>query len=63
MLFPVYLQKEKADFEKLKKYISSDELTAMAHLQSTSERRKQLEQIYEEVETGYLKTIERLAAS
>ncbi|XP_020896532.1 histone acetyltransferase type B catalytic subunit [Exaiptasia diaphana] len=56
-------QKEKSDFEKMKKYISAEELSAMMNLQSTSERQKQLEQIYEEVETSYLKTIERLAAS
>lgn len=47
----------------MKKYISAEELSAMISLQTTSERQKQLEQIYEDVESSYLKTIERLAAS
>ncbi|KAK3740427.1 hypothetical protein QZH41_012018 [Actinostola sp. cb2023] len=56
-------QKEKSDFEKLKKVLSPEELSATMCLESTGDRQKQLEQVYDEVESGYLKTIERIAAT
>ncbi|XP_031552908.1 histone acetyltransferase type B catalytic subunit-like [Actinia tenebrosa] len=56
-------QKEKADADKLKKVLSAEEMSATLLLPSPSEQRKHLEQLYEELEECYLRTIERIAAS
>ena len=55
-------QKEKADIEKLKVLLKPEEFTATATLQSTQERIQYLDQLYQELEEHYKKTIERIAA-
>lgn len=59
----VPFQKEKADIEKLKLLLKPEELTATATLQSTHERMQHLDQMYQELEAHYKKTIERMAAA
>lgn len=57
----VPFQKEKADLEKLKLLLKPEELTATQ--QSTHERIQHLDQLYQELESHYKKTIERMAAT
>lgn len=57
----INFQKEKADMEKLKLLLKPEELTAT--LQSTHERMQHLDQVYQELESRYKKTIERMAAT
>lgn len=58
----VPFQKEKADIEKLKVLLKPEEFTATATVQSTHERIQYLDQLYQELEEHYKKTIERIAA-
>ncbi|KAK2570199.1 Histone acetyltransferase type B catalytic subunit [Acropora cervicornis] len=55
-------KKEKADIEKLKVLLKPEEFTATATVQSTHERIQYLDQLYQELEEHYKKTIERIAA-
>ncbi|CAH3164227.1 unnamed protein product [Porites lobata] len=54
-------QKEKADMEKLKRLLKPEELTATQ--QTQQERMQYLDQVYQELEAHYKKTIEKMAAS
>lgn len=56
-----HLQKEKADVEKLKRLLKPEELTATQ--QTQHERMQYLDQVYQELEAHYKKTIEKMAAS
>lgn len=56
-------QKEKADLEKLKLILKPEEMSATVNLQTPHERMQHLEQVYQELETHYKKTIERIAAT
>ena len=56
-----YFQKEKADMEKLKRLLKPEELTATQ--QTQQERMQYLDQVYQELEAHYKKTIEKMAAS
>ncbi|XP_048577478.1 histone acetyltransferase type B catalytic subunit isoform X2 [Nematostella vectensis] len=56
-------QKQKSDLDKLQKVLSTEEMSAAMSLQSRHERLQQLDQTYLEVEEGYMKTLERLAAA
>lgn len=59
----VPFQKEKADMEKLKLILKPEELSATVNMQTPQERMQHLEQLYQELESHYRKTIERIAAS
>lgn len=59
----VPFQKEKADMEKLKLILKPEELSATVNMQTPHERMQHLEQLYQELESHYKKTIERIAAS
>jgi len=54
-------QKEKADMEKLKLLLKPEELTAT--VQTSNERLQYLDKVYQELETHYKQTIEKMAAS
>ena len=56
-------QKEKADLEKLKLILKPEEMSATVNLQTPHERMQHLEQVYQELEAHYKKTIERIAAT
>jgi len=56
-------QKEKADLEKLKLILKPEEMSATVNLQTPHERMQHLEQVYQELESHYKKTNERIAAS
>lgn len=56
-----FFQKEKADMEKLMLILKPEEVSAT--LQTPHERMQHLEQVYQELESHYKKTIERIAAS
>ena len=57
----IHFQKEKADMEKLKRLLKPEELTATQ--QTQQERMQYLDQVYQELEAHYKKTIEKMAAS
>lgn len=57
----IHFQKEKADMEKLKRLLKPEELTATQ--QTQQERMQYLDQVYQELEAHYRKTIEKMAAS
>ncbi|CAH3154645.1 unnamed protein product [Pocillopora meandrina] len=59
----VPFQKEKADMEKLKLILKPEELSATVNMQTPQERMQHLEQLYQELESHYKKTLERIAAS
>lgn len=58
-----FFQKEKADLEKLKLILKPEEMSATVNLQTPHERMQHLEQLYQELESHYKKTIERIAAT
>lgn len=58
-----FFQKEKADLEKLKLILKPEEMSATVNLQTPHERMQHLEQVYQELEAHYKKTIERIAAT
>lgn len=58
-----FFQKEKADLEKLKLILKPEEMSATVNLQTPHERMQHLEQVYQELESHYKKTIERIAAT
>ena len=57
----IHFQKEKADMEKLKRLLKPEELTATQ--QTQQERMQYLDQVYQELEAHYKKTIEKMADS
>ena len=59
----LFFQKEKADLEKLKLILKPEEMSATVNLQTPHERMQHLEQLYQELESHYKKTIERIAAT
>ena len=59
----VLWQKEKADLEKLKLILKPEEMSATVNLQTPHEHMQHLDQLYQELETHYKKTIERIAAT
>ncbi|KAL9967697.1 hypothetical protein ACROYT_G025984 [Oculina patagonica] len=59
----VPFQKEKADLEKLKLILKPEEMSATVNMQTPQERMQHLEQLYQELESHYKKTIERIAAT
>ena len=63
MTFLSFFQKEKADLEKLKLILKPEEMSATVNLQTPHERMQHLEQVYQELEAHYKKTIERIAAT
>ena len=58
-----FFQKEKADLEKLKLILKPEEMSATVNLQTPHERMQHLGQVYQELESHYKKTNERIAAT
>ena len=59
----IFSQKEKADLEKLKLILNPEEMSATVNLQTPHERMQHLEQLYQELEAHYKKTIDRIAVT
>lgn len=58
-----YFQKQKSDYEKLKKVLKPEELTATMEGTSLEERQKTLESWYQELSSEYSKVVEKLQNS
>ena len=59
--FSIVIQKQKSDYEKLKKVLKPEELTAAMEGSSLQERQDTLETWYQDLMPDYKKVLERLS--